>query len=249
MVTRTSLNDQPSREIQIECRYLVTRKSTTAAVSPISQTTTFLSVYSSLSLPISPSPSFFILSALPPNNDDIYQGMYNALTRGAESELLPALRRYGLAFYAYNPLAAGIFSGKYTSVDDRPAEGRFSDVDSERGTRYRERYFRPAVFEALAVIEPVATREGLTLVEVAIRWLVHHSGLKVADGGPDGVVLGVSSLAQLEQNLDAMEAGPLPEAVVQALDAAWKTVKPESSDYWIGKLEYGYDTRRALFNI
>ncbi|OBT50154.1 hypothetical protein VE04_09620, partial [Pseudogymnoascus sp. 24MN13] len=49
------------------------------------------------------------------------------------AELFPALRRYGLAFYAYNPLAAGIFSGKYTSEAERPEEGRFSDVDGKRG--------------------------------------------------------------------------------------------------------------------
>lgn len=175
--------------------------------------------------------------------------MYNALTRNAEDELFPALRRYGLAFYAYNPLAAGLFSGKYTAVTDRPSEGRFSNVDSERGTRYRERYFRAANFAALAIVEPVARRESLTLVEIAIRWLVHHSTLRVADGGPDGIVLGVSSLAQLEQNLDALEGGPLPEVVVEALDEAWKIAKSESSEYWYGKLKYGYDTGKALFDI
>ncbi|KFY53141.1 hypothetical protein V496_07871 [Pseudogymnoascus sp. VKM F-4515 (FW-2607)] len=179
----------------------------------------------------------------------IYQGMYNALTRSAEAELFPALRRYGIAFYAYNPLAAGIFSGKYTSEADQPEEGRFSNVDSKRGERYRERYFRHGVFEALKIVRSVTEGEGLTLVEVALRWLVHHSGLKIVDGGQDAVILGVSSLAQLEQNLDAMEAGPLPEAVIKVLDEAWKNVGPESTDYWIGKLEYGYDTRKALFNI
>ena len=35
----------------------------------------------------------------------VYQGMYNAVTRGVEAELLPALRYCGIAFYAYNPLA------------------------------------------------------------------------------------------------------------------------------------------------
>ena len=179
----------------------------------------------------------------------IYQGMYNALTRGAEAELFPALKRYGLAFYAYNPLAAGLFSGKYSSVTDDPDEGRFSTkVDSVRAQRYRERYFQPAIFAALAVVEPVAKEEGLTLVAVAIRWLVHHSALQIADGGPDGLILGVSSLAQLEQNLDAMEAGPLPESVVKALDEAWRVAKPEAADYWIGNLEYEYDTKKALFS-
>ncbi|KFY12160.1 hypothetical protein V492_04058 [Pseudogymnoascus sp. VKM F-4246] len=179
----------------------------------------------------------------------IYQGMYNTLTRSVEAELFPALRRYGIAFYAYNPLAAGILSGKYTSETDQPEEGRFSNVDSVRGERYRERYFRHGMFEALEIVRSVTEWKGLTLVEVAIRWLVHHSGLRIVDGGPDAVILGVSSLAQLEQNLDAMEAGPLPEAVIKALDEAWKSVGHESTPYWLGNLEYDYDTRKALFNI
>ncbi|KFY70649.1 hypothetical protein V499_09018, partial [Pseudogymnoascus sp. VKM F-103] len=74
-------------------------------------------------------------------------------------------------------------------------------------------------------------------------------GLEIVEGGRDAVVLGVSSLAQLEQNLDAMEAGPLPEVVVKALDEAWRGVRAESSDYWIGKLEYDYDTRKALLDV
>ena len=37
--------------------------------------------------------------------------MYNALTRGIEAELLPALKRFNISFYAYNPLAGGILTG------------------------------------------------------------------------------------------------------------------------------------------
>lgn len=39
-------------------------------------------------------------------------GMYNALTRAVEAELLPALRRCGIAFYAFNPLCGGILAGR-----------------------------------------------------------------------------------------------------------------------------------------
>lgn len=179
----------------------------------------------------------------------IYQGMYNAITRSVEAELFPALKRYGLSFYAYNPLAGGLFSGKYTSVTERPEAGRFSDSSGSIGSRYRERYFHPAIFNALAIVEPVAKKHSLTLVETAIRWLVHHSALEVKDGGKDGIILGVSSLEQLEQNLDALEAGPLPEELVKALDDAWKAAKPETPNYWHGEVKYSYDTRKALFDI
>lgn len=36
----------------------------------------------------------------------VYQGMYNAVTREVERELLPALKKLGMPFYAYNPLAS-----------------------------------------------------------------------------------------------------------------------------------------------
>jgi aflatoxin B1 aldehyde reductase len=42
----------------------------------------------------------------------VYQGKYNPLCRGAEAELLPALRALGIAFYAYSPLAGGLSHGR-----------------------------------------------------------------------------------------------------------------------------------------
>ncbi|CAN0295964.1 unnamed protein product, partial [Scytosiphon promiscuus] len=55
----------------------------------------------------------------------VYQGMYNAMTREVERELLPALKRLGMRFYAYNPLAGGLLSGKH-NYEKPPEEGRFS---------------------------------------------------------------------------------------------------------------------------
>lgn len=56
----------------------------------------------------------------------IYQGMYNAITRSIEAELIPACRRYGLDIVVYNPVAGGLFSGKVKTTDV-PEDGRFSE--------------------------------------------------------------------------------------------------------------------------
>jgi len=97
---------------------------------------------------------------------------------------------------------------------------------------YRERYFKDATFDALKLIEPVVEKHNLTLLETALRWCVHHSILKIKDGN-DGVIIGVSSLAQLQSNLRDLEKGPLPEEVVQVLDEAWNTITKASSPlYW-----------------
>lgn len=177
----------------------------------------------------------------------IYQGMYNAIVRSIEPELLPVCRRYGLDFVAYNPLAGGLFSGKY-KTQDVPAEGRFADSNNPAlAKRYRERYFKDETFEALRIIEPAVQKHNLTLLEVAFRWMVHHSDLNIKDGGNDGIIIGISSHEQLVQNLKDIEKGPLPEDVVKALDEGWLVCKPTTANYWHLDLKYAYDTRAALF--
>lgn len=48
----------------------------------------------------------------------------------------------------------------------------------------------------------------------------------------DAVILGMSSLAQLEQNLTFVEEGPLDPAVVEAFDQAWNLVAHDSPNYF-----------------
>jgi aflatoxin B1 aldehyde reductase len=69
----------------------------------------------------------------------IYQGMYNAITRSLEKELIPACKRYGLDVVVYNPIAGGLFSGKY-KANEIPKEGRYSDAVGKMGEMYRKRY-------------------------------------------------------------------------------------------------------------
>jgi aflatoxin B1 aldehyde reductase len=177
----------------------------------------------------------------------IYQGMYNAITRTLEHELIPACKRYGLDVVVYNPIAGGLFSGKY-KAKDIPKDGRFSDAVGRMGEMYRKRYFKDSTFEALAIIEPVVAKHGLTMVETALRWVVNHSALNIKDGN-DGVIIGVSSLEQLDENLKDCEKGPLPEEVLQALDKAWRVSQPDTPNYWHLDLKYTYNTRKALFGV
>jgi aflatoxin B1 aldehyde reductase len=173
-----------------------------------------------------------------------FAGMYNAITRSIEQELIPACRRYGLDVVVYNPIAGGLFSGKF-KLDEIPKEGRYSDT-SRSGVMYRQRYFKDANFDALRIIEPVVQKNGLTMIETAFRWLVHHSQLKIKDGD-DGIIIGVSSLDQLKNNLKDLEKGPLPDEVVKVLNQAWLIAKPTTANYWHLDLKYTYDTQKALF--
>lgn len=182
----------------------------------------------------------------------VYQAIYNVITRGIEPELIPTCRRYGIDIVVYNPIAGGLFSGKIKSKDIVPEVGRFSDK-TFFGKSYRERYYKDSTFRALQTVERAIENHsagGLTLIETALRWLVHHSALKPfpeqgSDG--DGVIIGISSYSQLDGNLDALEKGPLPEDVVQALDEAWMITKADTPNYWHKELAYKYDTVEALF--
>jgi aflatoxin B1 aldehyde reductase len=71
---------------------------------------------------------------------------------------------------------------------------------------------------------------NLRLTEIALRWCQHHSVLTP----DDGVILGASSLAQLKQNCKDSAKGPLPDAVVAALDEAERIVIRHGSTphYW-----------------
>ncbi|KJA27232.1 hypothetical protein HYPSUDRAFT_35849 [Hypholoma sublateritium FD-334 SS-4] len=159
-----------------------------------------------------------------------YQGIYNAIHRSVEPELLPCLRKFGISFYEFNPLAGGFFTGRYVSKDDVPEEGSRFDPKKNQGQNYRNRYWKDAYFTAVASIKEVADKNNLTMSEVALRWISHHSLLKREYG--DAVLIGASSLNHIEQNLIDLEKGPLPEDVLKALDSAWAEVQTSASRYW-----------------
>ena len=152
--------------------------------------------------------------------------------RALEAELLPCLRKNKIDLVIYNPLAGGLFSGKYTTLDTPTDSGRFSS-DSVTGNMYRNRYLKDSNLKALAIVEPVARKHGLTLIEIALRWCVYHSQLKMVNkGGNDGIILGISSYEQLVKNVEDCEKGELPAEVVEALDKAWEVARGDAATYW-----------------
>ena len=77
-------------------------------------------------------------------------------------------------------------------------------------------------------MEEVTKEHNLTLIESALRWMVHHSDL----GPNDAIIIGASSLHHLEDNLKDLEKGPLPQEVLEAFDAAWEHVKVTCPSYF-----------------
>ncbi|XP_043846876.1 aflatoxin B1 aldehyde reductase member 4-like [Dromiciops gliroides] len=164
----------------------------------------------------------------------VYQGMYNATTRQVETELFPCLHHFGLRFYAYNPLAGGLLTGKYKyeDKDKKQPEGRF--FGNSWAETYRNRFWKEHHFQAIALVEKaLAASYGAnapSMTSAALRWMYHHSQLQGSRG--DAVILGMSSLEQLQQNMAASEEGPLESGVVKAFDQAWHLVAHECPNYF-----------------
>ncbi|KAK9236968.1 NADP-dependent oxidoreductase domain-containing protein [Lipomyces kononenkoae] len=162
----------------------------------------------------------------------VYQGIYNSIHRSIEAELLPCLRHYGMAFYAFNPLAGGYLTSRYRREQDGSSleQGSRFDPQTTQGKSYRARYWNDTTFDALEIIRSVSQKYELTEAECALRWMMHHSKLRRELG--DAVIIGASSTKHLQENLIDLEKGPLPDEILEALDHAWTKTKGVASNYF-----------------
>ncbi|SDL10303.1 aflatoxin B1 aldehyde reductase [Sarcina sp. DSM 11001] len=155
----------------------------------------------------------------------VFQGIYNPLTRKAETELNACLNHFGMRFYAYNPLAGGLLTGRYGAFEDDPTDGRFTHRPN-----YQKRYWKKSFFEAVDLIRKAGEKYGINTIEATYRWLAFHSMLDGSRG--DAILIGASKLGHLQQNMDTLKAGPLPEEMVQTFEQAWAVTKADSPEYF-----------------
>ncbi|KAL2128138.1 hypothetical protein VTI74DRAFT_9619 [Chaetomium olivicolor] len=158
----------------------------------------------------------------------VYQGNYSAVARLVEDEIFPALRRHGMAFYAYSPIAGGFLSKSKKGLTD--VEGRFGQ-DTSLARLYNGMYNRPSFVAALGVWEKIAQAEGVSRAELAYRWVVHHSKLRRDLG--DAVIVGARTHEQLGETVRAIKKGPLSDSAVKRIEEVWESVKGEALlDHW-----------------
>lgn len=153
----------------------------------------------------------------------VYQGMYNAITRDCERELFPCLRAHNIAFYAYNPLAGGVLTGKYADYDASMKEqptGRF--FGNNWAEIYRKRFLTKNNIESINRVQACVKEvygDKVTMAGASIRWFLHHSLSK--EHAEDALIVGASTSEQFVQNMDCTRDGPLDAKVVAAFDQAW----------------------------
>ncbi len=134
-----------------------------------------------------------------------YQAAYNLFDRDVEERTLPLCRERGLAFLAYRPLAAGLLTGKYA------APPQFADGDHRRQIYW----FKGKEFErrrdVIERLRPIAQREGISLIALALGWLRSQPGVSM-------ILVGARSRAQVNETF-VPDPRPLIPDTCCAIDA------------------------------
>jgi aryl-alcohol dehydrogenase-like predicted oxidoreductase len=136
------------------------------------------------------------------------QPRYNLLFRQIEREMLPFCLEEGVGVIPYNPLAGGLLSGKYDPTAPPPEGSRFTLGNAAE--TYRSRYWRSEEFAAVERLRPIAAEAGLSLVTMAIAWVLAHPAVTAP-------IIGASRPAQLEDSLAALDR-PLSGELKSRLD-------------------------------
>ncbi len=125
----------------------------------------------------------------------IYQGRLNMLDRAPQDEgILDYCADNGIGFISFSPLAQGLLTDKY--LDTIPIGSRMSRETSLPSSR-----LTPELREYLRQLNAQAAERGETLAEMALAWVLARRGIT-------SVLVGASSVAQMECNMKCIYAKP-----------------------------------------
>ena len=117
------------------------------------------------------------------------QTEYSLFTRDPEDDLLPTMRRLGVALVAYSPLGRGFLAGRFRSLDDlAPDDWR------RKNPRFQGEAFQRNV-ELSDRVREMAAAKGCTPAQLALAWLLTHK-----DVVP---IPGTSSVERVAENAGA----------------------------------------------
>ena len=151
------------------------------------------------------------------------QPPYSILVRAVEADVLPTCARHGMAVMSYSPLAGGWLSGRW-----RKDTGQQS---SSRAGRLPERFdlanpFNQRKLDAAEALAQLAEQAGLTLIQLAIGFVLNHPAITAALVGP-------RTMEQLETQLAAADV-TLDDAILDRIDeivAPGTTINPADNSF------------------
>jgi aryl-alcohol dehydrogenase-like predicted oxidoreductase len=156
------------------------------------------------------------------------QPPYSMLTRAIEHDVLPTCLRHGMGVMTYSPLAGGWLSGRYRKGQQVSRPG-----SAARAQRFAEAYdstspANAAKLEAADALGRLADEAGLTLIQMAIAFVIRHPAVSSAIIGPrtmehldsylaaDGIGLPVDLLDGIDQIVP-------PAVTINVADNMWNT--------------------------
>ena len=130
------------------------------------------------------------------------QPPYSILNRSIEREVLPTCQRYGMGVMAWSPLAKGLLTGKYRKGQPTPA--------GLRARMFPNAMSSETALDAVERLIPLAEGAGLSLMHMALAFVIAHPGVTSAIIGP-----------RTPEQLDGLLAGvgvSLEDALLDAID-------------------------------
>ncbi len=136
----------------------------------------------------------------------IHQPSYSMLNRWVEEKLLDTLDQEGIGCITFSPLAQGMLSNKYLNgVPENSRAGK-------SGTALSKDLLTDKNLEHIRKLNEIATARGQSLAQMALAWNLHHPQVT-------SVLVGASSVSQIEQNVTALDKLDFTDAELQQIDA------------------------------
>jgi L-glyceraldehyde 3-phosphate reductase len=134
----------------------------------------------------------------------IHQPSYSMLNRWPENGLLDTLEQEGIGCIAFSPLAQGLLTSKY--LNGIPGGSRASRPGS-----LSTDWIDDSMVQRLRALNDIAATGGQSLAQLALSWVLRSPRVS-------SVLVGVSSVAQLEDNVAALDGAPLTDAELAEID-------------------------------
>jgi aryl-alcohol dehydrogenase-like predicted oxidoreductase len=123
------------------------------------------------------------------------QPPYSILVRGVENDVLPTCLRYGIGVIPWSPLAGGWLSGGWRKGQEPPASTRADRLPVRYDLSLPQNRVKLDAVEQLALL---AEEAGITLIELALAFVIRHPAVSAA-------IIGPRTMAHLESQLTAAD--------------------------------------------
>ncbi|MDQ6915100.1 MAG: aldo/keto reductase [Actinomycetota bacterium] len=160
------------------------------------------------------------------------QPPYSLLARGIEADVLPVCERYGMGVIPWSPLAGGWLTGRYRAGRDLPESRRAQRLPRRYDMSLPENQRKLEATEALARL---AEEAGMTLIDLALAFVIQHPAVSAAIIGPRTMEqlesqLGAADVELSDDLLDRIDDIVPPGTNLSPADAGWQP--PSIASAW-----------------